>query len=1337
MSRAAKIFTFVFAIVMISVILIWFSGCSTGMYENNKGFGEFVVRIKMPTRYLMTMSRIIPDGTTHIRITLTGENGYSHKEAVATSESIIKSISNVPTGLHEALFEAILVTGENDPLTTGTVLAQRKHGFFMPAGETVNAGSIDLGIAIINNFAHPQTITVPKDTTLCIENWDAVDDHIVKLSSTIGGPAVYTIGGAGGIPNVTEAVQPDQPCCYHSASQLLDTAGTYYFMDGFGGDAAGNYYIEVVAGGGGGGTGTVSGKVTAGITTVPIAGVKVTVGGITGYTDANGDYSINGVAEGSQTITAATPGFVPYSGTVSVVGGETVTHNIALNCFIAVGAGFNYSIGLDSDGNVWGWGNRQRIAQGDSGTGTIYTPVQIKADASNYFTGVTNISVGYRHSLAIKSDGTAWAWGYGGDGQIGDGNKFSRYYPVEVKTDASTTLTNVRQVSAGTNLSFAVLNNGDMYGWGPNKYAETGYGSTAGVNDVKLYATRCHANLSNIEYASAGYYHGLAVASDGEVWAWGYGTSYRLGQGSDTNDKHVPVKVKIDASNNLSDVRMVVASWAHSLAITNNDTLYGWGLGTSGQYGTSSSQSYATSVLSGVASAASTYYHTLAFKINGEAWASGLNTYGQVGNGNTGTNATSFVQVWNVGSTDGSEKLTGVIGGAAGYSHSLAFRPGGAVMAWGRDDVAQLGDGEPIADKDVPVYTLFIPIPTGTVSGNVTDAATSLPVVGAIVTAGGVSDTTDANGDYEINNAPAGSQTITATADGYAQYSSTVEVVAGSTVTHNIAMNELSGLGTVTGVVTDAATSLPITGATVTVDGKSDTTNGSGEYSISGVTPGSQTITATASGYPNYSGTVDVIADSTVTFNIFMNTGTVSGTVTDSSTSDFIVGAVVTVDGKSDTTNGSGEYSISGVTPGSQTITATASGYAPYSGIVSVVGGSTVTHNFTMDEGIIDLSGGGNHTVALKSDGTVWAWGYNAATQCGQGTGDLTAKETPVRVKYDASTYFDTQVEVVQISAGWDHSLALGADGSVWAWGSNTSGCLGNGSASTTGYAIEILSSGAKYVYAGYRMSLVVKTDGTMLSWGLNDQGQLGVGYKSSGPDHITTPQVVVGEGGTGTLSGIDKASASIVHSLALTTGGEVYAWGYGINGILGQGSGDTNSYYYPVKVKNEAGTGNLTGIRMISGGNTNTAVVTDNDRLLTWGNNMHGQLGTGDTSSRYLPVEVMTNVSVASAGKQEYVVVVKTDETVWTCGRNDYGQLGNGTTTDSSTANPDFVQVLGEGGTGNLTGVIYCSAGGLHCTTYKPNASVWSWGRNTYGQMGIGNTDTPKTSPVCTDITL
>ena len=333
--------------------------------------------------------------------------------------------------------------------------------------------------------------------------------------------------------------------------------------------------------------------------------------------------------------------------------------------------------------------------------------------------------------------------------------------------------------------------------------------------------------------------------------------------------------------------------------------------------------------------------------------------------------------------------------------------------------------------------------------------------------------------------------------------------------------------------------------------------------------------------------------------------------------------------------------------PGATTPTLTAT--------ISNALGASVAHSFTVSglptcatQGNAAVTSGESHSASLKRDGTVWAWGGNNFGQVGDGT--TTHRWSPVQVS--------GLTGVTGLDAGEAHSLALRQDGTVWTWGYNTDGQLGDGT--TTHRASPVQVPGLSSVTAlapGRTHSLVLRQDGTVWAWGANGNGQLGDGTTTQ----RYSPVRVTG------LSGVTAIAAGIFHTLALRQDGTVWAWGANGNGQLG--NGETTQRNSPVQVVG------LSGVTALAAGRNHSLALRQDGTVWAWGYNSFGQLGDGTIIERHSPVQVtsLSGVTALATGRN-HSLALRQDGTVWAWGHNYYGQLGDGTTTHRSSP----VQVMG-----------------------------------------------------------
>jgi len=284
----------------------------------------------------------------------------------------------------------------------------------------------------------------------------------------------------------------------------------------------------------------------------------------------------------------------------------------------------------------------------------------------------------------------------------------------------------------------------------------------------------------------------------------------------------------------------------------------------------------------------------------------------------------------------------------------------------------------------------------------------------------------------------------------------------------------------------------------------------------------------------------------------------------------------------------------------------------------------------------------------------------------------------------------------IQVST-YSHTLFQKIDGTAWAWGNNASGQLGDGSTIDRYSPVAVSGlTGVTALATGGAHSLALKSDGTVWAWGSNTSGQLGDGTTS---DRLTPVQV-------SGLSGVTAIAAGYDFSMALKTDGTVWTWGNGTSGQLGNGA--LASSTSAVKVNT------LTGIAAIAAGHDHALAMNTNNLGWVWGGNSQGQLCLGNTTSYSSPAQIGLSVIALSAGYQFTVALVKNslNGDVYTCGANDSGQLGNGSTTDSSS----IVQV--PMGSLNIAAV---AAGYDHVLALNIDGTVWAWGNNSVGELGIG----------------
>jgi len=245
-----------------------------------------------------------------------------------------------------------------------------------------------------------------------------------------------------------------------------------------------------------------------------------------------------------------------------------------------------------------------------------------------------------------------------------------------------------------------------------------------------------------------------------------------------------------------------------------------------------------------------------------------------------------------------------------------------------------------------------------------------------------------------------------------------------------------------------------------------------------------------------------------------------------------------------------------------------------------------------------DVSCGYQYGLAVRQDGTLWAWG-RTDNNGSLGDGTTTASASPIQIGTDTNWS--------KVYAGELHSMAIKTNGTLWAWGSNSYGYLGDGTTVSKNSPVQVgVDTNWASVALGDRHSLGIKTNGTLWAWGYNNASQLG--------DNTTTDRLVPTQIGTGT--NWKSVAAGYFHSIGLKTDGSLWSWGSGANSALGQGN--TTTYLVPTQI----GTATDWDILASSKGSTNHHhAVKTSGAIYGWGANNNYNLGDGTSTTRAAPV--------------------------------------------------------------------------------------------------------------------
>jgi len=739
-------------------------------------------------------------------------------------------------------------------------------------------------------------------------------------------------------------------------------------------------------------------------------------------------------------------------------------------------AGPEHALVITSDGHVLSWGRATSGRLGNGVVAGLFSPTAVAALAD-----VVAVAAGRAHSVALRRDGTVWTWGDNSRGQLGTGGDETAT-PVQVPG-----LQGIAAIAAGDDHTLAWSIDGSIQAWGSNAFGQLGTGDlTDRPMPVRV------ARLGPALRIAAGARHSVAVLLDGSVWSWGDNAGGQLGHG-DAALSTQPGRVA-----GLPPAVSIAAGDAHTLVLANDGRVWSWGMG--------SPAPALVDGLSQIIAIAAGGGHSLALAADGFVWAWGSNDFGQLGDGSRQATMAPVRLSRPVGVTDI----------AAGKTYSLAKTSGGALWGWGDTRSGQLGDTT--VDRKLSASSVdFSPqaAPSSTVA-----TPTFSPVAGNYFTNQNVtiSSTTSGASIYYTTDGSDPTQSSTLyTAPVLVDHSLTLKARGYKTGSNASAI--ASGIYTLkpaAPVFTPAAGTYP-SAQSVTI--ASSTTGATIRFTVDLSTPSSTS--------PLYTGAITVSRPMTLKARAFQagwtdsDVTTATYTVTNAATgSSIAAGSGHTAVLKPDGTVWSWGYGGNGAMGNGDTSDA----YPPVQ--------ATIT-------GVKAIAVGASHTLALKTDGTVWAWGGNFSGQIGNG--NTTQQYLPVRA--------GTLTGIIAIAAGDSFSVAVDSSGGVYTWGANNSGQLGDGSNLTRLSPVKlknftIATTVGPWVAAGVEHVLARKADGTLWAWGANLRGQLG-------------DNTLVNKNKPVQVSGITAVAAMAAgseHSLAAKTDGTIWSWGYNSNGQLGGG---------------------------------------------------------------------------------------------------------------------------------------------------------------------------------------
>ena len=332
---------------------------------------------------------------------------------------------------------------------------------------------------------------------------------------------------------------------------------------------------------------------------------------------------------------------------------------------------------------------------------------------------------------------------------------------------------------------------------------------------------------------------------------------------------------------------------------------------------------------------------------------------------------------------------------------------------------------------------------------------------------------------------------------------------------------------------------------------------------------------------------------------------------------------------------------------------------------------------------------GGKFTIGIKKDGTLWAWGNNFDGQLGDGT--TTNKLTPTQI--------GTANNWQSISVGNSHTIALKTDGTLWGWGSNISNQIGDGTTTNKLIPTQIgTGTNWKSISSASFHTIAIKKDGTLWGWGFTNISDL------------TTPFNFVIPTQIGTATNWQSISAGAVHNIAVKTDGTLWSWGINENGELGNGN------LIPKLTPTQIGTAN--NWQSISAGYSHNLAIKADGTLWGWGLNSSRQLGDGTTTNKLIPTQIGTGTNWQTISTGLFSTMgIKRDGSLWAWGNNGFGQKGNWAITGNDSQN----QIGIDSNWQSLCIVKNFDYINAYTIGVKTDGTLWGWGmEGGIQQLGI-----------------
>ena len=931
----------------------------------------------------------------------------------------------------------------------------------------------------------------------------------------------------------------------------------------------------------------------------------------------------------------------------------------------------------------------------------------------------SHISSGQWQALATGSDGNLYSWG--DSDSVGRDDKTGTPYstPGLVPAPPGVRFT---QISGGLSLSLALGSDGNLYSWGWNELGQLGRDTTSTPASMPGLVTP--PNGIHFTYIHAGYTHSLAFGSDGNLYSWGANDHGQLGRdtGSATYSA-TPDKVPLPAG--VTKFTQVSGGVYYSMAMGSDGNLYSWGNNNQGELGRYPSSTEPRNrpgkvlLPAGVTkftSFAINGWRSLAMGSDGNLYSWGWNEDGELGRETS--NSMSNVMPDKVTLPAGVTRFTRF---TAGNEHALAMGSDGNLYSWGNNSDGQLGRDTGSTRNVMPDK---VPLPAG-VSCTQTSVGDNFSMAigsdGNVYSWGsnrygqlgreiiGGSDSNPGMVKFPEDPRPISvsfggtpSADLTAKADGTWSVTTPQHAAGKTDVTVTWNMN---------GPRPDSHLTYQYMNAyNVVFSSDSDS-----PPAPSGM-PGPQSVTE---GKQATRPTTDPTRDGSLFDGWFLKDANGHSDVA----YDFsqpVTSSITLVAHWSPADIGSWAISPNnGDAQGGQQVTIT----PPKIGRGIRFNQISASDNFT------------GFSVGVASDGNAYAWGDNKYGQLGQDPSTTTTQNAPTKVPMPDGVPIG--FTYTQVAAGGTHVLAIGSDQTVYSWGQNQYGQLGDGSRQDRSKPQPVKGPDgqpfkATQVTAGFTDSAAIDLNGRVYVWGSETKDQ----------DTYSAPKLTpaLAKDPSGSDKGLKAVQVSARYSflMALDADGNVYTWGYNNHGQLGNGqsTGKYSTAYAadPAPVPDPKNASKTFKARMISSGEVHALAIGQDGTAWAWGMNADGQIGDGTLTDRSTPTQVKNPADASQAFQAAqiiagatYSLAIDQSGTAWGWGENTFDQLGSNQGTSELLVPSQVSPPAGQDNAGKGFSVARISAGSACSMAIGQDGKSYSWGYNYRGQLGIGSNSSTK----------